>query len=43
MQPGKFRPAHHVPIADVQNLFIKEADRVKTYTSGAPDELRMEN
>jgi hypothetical protein len=38
MQSGKFRPAHHVPIAD-----IKEADRAKTYTSGAPDELRMEN
>ncbi|MDR1417266.1 MAG: beta-glucuronidase [Prevotellaceae bacterium] len=40
MQSGKFRPAHQVALTDVQNLFTKEADRVKTYTTDAPDELK---
>ncbi|MDR3296680.1 MAG: beta-glucuronidase [Prevotellaceae bacterium] len=40
MQSNKFRPAHAVPLADVQNLFTKESERVKTYTQDAPDELK---
>jgi hypothetical protein len=40
MQSNKFRPAYTVPLADVQNLFVKESERVKTYTQDAPDELK---
>ncbi|MDR1343550.1 MAG: beta-glucuronidase [Prevotellaceae bacterium] len=42
MQSGKFRPAHQVALTDVQNLFTKEADRIKTYTTDAPDEVKLE-
>ena len=40
MQSNKFRPSFDVDVQDIQNLYRKEGERMKTYTGDSPDELK---
>ncbi len=40
MQSNKFRPQFAVDIQNIQDIYRKAGERVKTYTSDAPDELK---
>jgi hypothetical protein len=40
MQSNKFRPQYTVDIQNVKDLYLKEGERLKTFTTDAPDELK---
>ncbi len=40
MQSSQFYPEYHVKIQTIKELFLKSSQRIKTYTSDAPDELK---
>ena len=41
MQSNKFRPPFAVDVQNIQDLYRKAGERVKTYTVDAPDELKV--
>jgi hypothetical protein len=43
MQSNAFQPLHTVDVECIRNLFRKENERLGTYTSDAPDELKIKN
>jgi len=40
MQSNKFRPTYDVDVQNIQDIYRKEGERVKTYTNDSPDELK---
>jgi len=43
MQSSAFQPSYTVNIESIRDLFRKESERINTYTSDAPDEIKKEN
>ena len=42
MNSKQFMPTQKLELNDIKNIFLKEAEKIKTYTTDSPDEIRQE-